>query len=112
MTIGALKTLTELRVVIGVDVSIIGFDDLDLGSLLHPPLTVIDRPSEEQGAAAARLLLKRLSGASDDEPEHIVLPTRLVVRASCSPPPAMTPPARQDAGAPPLALSPAGEQMQ
>jgi LacI family transcriptional regulator len=112
MTIGALKTLTELRVAIGVDVSIIGFDDLDLGPLLHPPLTVIDRPSEEQGAAAARLLLKRLSGASNDQPEHIVLPTRLVVRASCSPPPVPAPAARQDAaGVPSRALSPAGEPI-
>jgi LacI family transcriptional regulator len=86
MTIGALKALHELRVAIGVEISIIGFDDLDLGSLLHPPLTVIDRPSEEQGAAAARLLLKRLSKSLDRGPDHIVLPTRLIVRGSSTPP--------------------------
>jgi LacI family transcriptional regulator len=95
MTIGALKTLKELKVAIGREISVIGFDDLDLGPLLDPPLTVIDRPSEEQGATAARLLLRRLAGTMDKEPEHIVLPTRLIVRASCVPPP----PGRNLAGA-------------
>jgi len=88
MTIGALKALAALGIEVGSQVSLIGFDDLDLGSLLRPPLTVIDRPSEAQGAAAARLLLRRLRGDVASEPERIVLPTRLVVRGSCAPPPA------------------------
>jgi DNA-binding LacI/PurR family transcriptional regulator len=94
MTIGALKTLKELGVAIGREISVIGFDDLDLGPLLDPPLTVIDRPSEEQGARAARLLLRRLAGTMDEGPEHIILPTRLIVRASCVPPPPERCPAR------------------
>ena len=86
MTIGALKALAELDMAVGTDVSLIGFDDIDLGSLLRPPLTVIDRSSEEQGAVAARLLLKRLVDGIAGAPERIVLPTRLLVRGSCSPP--------------------------
>lgn len=87
MTVGGLKALNELRICVGEQVSIIGFDDLDLGSLLRPPLTVIDRPSQEQGAIAARLLLKRLAGGSADvDPERIILPTHLVVRSSCAAP--------------------------
>ena len=88
MTIGALKALAELDIAVGTDVSLIGFDDVDLGSLLRPPLTVIDRSAEDQGAVAARLLLKRLGDGVVGAPERIVLPTRLVVRGSCSPPPA------------------------
>ena len=87
MTIGALKALAYLDIEIGVGISVIGFDDIDLGSLLRPPLTVVDRPAEEQGAAAARLLLRRLGEGVTGEPERIVLPTRLVVRGSCAPPP-------------------------
>lgn len=86
MMVGALKILKEMGIMIGRDLSVIGFDDLDLGSLLDPPLTVVDRPSEEQGIQAARLLLKRLSGISSERPEHIVLSTKLIVRASCTPP--------------------------
>ncbi len=87
MTIGALKALAERDIAVGVDVSLIGFDDIDLGSLLKPPLTVVDRSSEEQGAVAARLLLRRLADGPDGAAERIVLPTRLVVRGSCSAPP-------------------------
>ena len=86
MTIGALKALAHLGIAVGTGVSLIGFDDIDLGSLLQPPLTVIDRPSEEQGAVAARLLLRRLAENATGEPEHIVLPIQLVVRGSCARP--------------------------
>lgn len=88
MTVGALKALVRRGLRAGRDVSLIGFDDLDLAPLLDPPLTVIDRSAEEQGAAAARLLLRRLADPASDAPaERIVLPTWLVVRGSCRPPP-------------------------
>jgi DNA-binding LacI/PurR family transcriptional regulator len=87
MTIGALKALNALDVAISEQISIIGFDDLDLASLLHSPLTVIDRPSEEQGAIAARLLLNRLeNGTLAPKPERTVLPVRLIERRSCAGP--------------------------
>lgn len=86
MTVGALKALAELDVAVGRDLSLIGFDDIDLASLLRPALTVIDRSAEDQGAIAARLLLRRLGDGIVGAPERIVLPTRLVVRGSCAPP--------------------------
>lgn len=87
MTVGALKALHDMRVAVPDQVSLIGFDDLDLGPILHPPLTVIDRPMVEQGALAMRLLLNRLSGDQADEGSRsVTLETRLLVRASCAPP--------------------------
>lgn len=86
MTVGCLKAVADRWLSVPADISVIGFDDLDLGVLLNPPLTVIDRPAEEQGAAAGRLLLARLSGARSEVPERIVLPTRLLARASCAAP--------------------------
>lgn len=86
MTVGGLKALAAKRVMVPRDVSLIGFDDLDLGMLLHPPLTVIDRPAEEQGALAGRLMLRRLEGDQNDGPNRVVMPTKLVVRASCGKP--------------------------
>jgi LacI family transcriptional regulator len=88
MTVGALKALNSMRVRVPQDLSIIGFDDLDLAALLWPPLTVIDRPTVEQGVLAARLLLARLAGQGSPEPQRVVLSTRLVQRASCTVPPA------------------------
>lgn len=87
MTLGALGWLRRAGVRVPDDVSIIGFDDHAFSDLLDPPLTVIDRPMEEQGAAAMELLLDRLTGGGPAEPRRIVLPTSLVVRRSCAPPP-------------------------
>jgi LacI family transcriptional regulator len=86
MTVGGLKALAARRLRAPNDISVIGFDDLDLGSLLDPPLTVIDRPAEEQGAIAGRLMLRRLTDRGGQVPDRIVMPTRLIVRASCAAP--------------------------
>ncbi len=87
MTIGALKALQAGRVAFGEQVSVIGFDDLDMASMLNPPLTVIDRPNVEQGAIAARLLLKHFAnGDKALERQRLVLPTQLIQRESCKPP--------------------------
>lgn len=86
MCVGALRALHDMRVSVPSEMSVIGFDDLQLAELLSPPLTVVDRPMEEQGTLAMRLLLNRLSGRSA-KPRTIVLDTRLVVRESCTAPP-------------------------
>lgn len=86
MTVGLLKALQDMRVDVPGEVSIVGFDDLTLGSLLRPPLTCIDRPDVEQGALAMRLLLSRLTNEAPDAPRRIVLDTTLLVRESTAAP--------------------------
>jgi len=70
----------------GVDVpgelSVVGFDDLDLTRLTQPALTTVSVDPEGLGAAAFELLHARLRG---ERPENRVLPARLVVRASTGP---------------------------
>lgn len=87
MTVGALRALHAMRVRVPAEMSLIGFDDLSFATLLRPPLTIIDRPMEEQGVLAARLLLTRLVDHSNDEPNRVVLPVELVVRGSTAPAP-------------------------
>lgn len=84
MTIGALHAVHEVGIKVPERLSIIGFDDLDLADLLAAPLTVVDRPMEEQGVLAIRLLLSRLDGTYTSEPRRIVLETSLVERGSCT----------------------------
>jgi LacI family transcriptional regulator len=56
---------------------VLGFDDLELASLLSVPLTLITHDPVELGRAAARLLFARLGG--DHGPcRRLVLPTSLV----------------------------------
>lgn len=86
MTEGALTALRDMRVQVPAAISIVGFDDLSLGSLLQPPLTCVSRPDVEQGALAMRLLLSRIADHSQDPPRRVVLDTHLLVRGSTAPP--------------------------
>jgi LacI family transcriptional regulator len=85
MCAGALRALHDMRVKLPGELSLVGFDDLQLAELLNPPLCVVARPMEEQGALAMRLLLNRL-GRESGRARRIVLDTRLIVRESCGPP--------------------------
>jgi LacI family transcriptional regulator len=85
MTIGALRLLRDRGVAIPDEVSLVGFDDLDLSELLNPPLTVIDRPTFSLGSSAAELLRARLA-TPDREQQHLTLAVQLVVRGSTTVP--------------------------
>jgi LacI family transcriptional regulator len=82
MAMGALHAIGDVGLRIPKDMGIVCFDDVPWGAWLQPPLTVVDQPAFELGASAARILMSRLR-----EPNRpvrkVVLPTRLVVRASC-----------------------------
>ncbi|WP_431676735.1 LacI family DNA-binding transcriptional regulator [Kitasatospora sp. KL5] len=66
--------------------ALVGFDDLELGALLSPGLTVVAQDPEALGRTAARLLFDRLGGDASP-PQRIELPTRLIVRGSGEVPP-------------------------
>jgi LacI family transcriptional regulator len=82
MAIGALRALHALGVSIPAELSVISFDDLELAEVLTPPLTVIARQMQEQGALATRLLADRLAG-SRGPAQRIVMDTHLLIRGSC-----------------------------
>ena len=84
-SIGALRLLKDRGVAIPDELSLVGFDDLDLSELLNPPLTVIDRATFALGSSAAVLLRDRLA-TPDREQQHLTLPVRLVVRGSTTAP--------------------------
>jgi DNA-binding LacI/PurR family transcriptional regulator len=62
------------------DLSVTGFDDLPEAALTDPPLTTVHQDHEAKGTWAARALLEP---RGDD---GVLLPARLVVRASSAPP--------------------------
>ena len=90
MTIGAMRLLKERGVSIPAQMSLVGFDDLDLSELLDPPPTVIDRATFALGASAAEMLRARLA-TPDRAQQHLILPVELIVRGSTSPPPPRRP---------------------
>lgn len=81
--IGILKALSKHEVKIPDEVAVIGFDDFELAALLYPRLTVVRQPTADMAREAAKLLFNLLDDSGEIEPQHIVLPTELVVRDSC-----------------------------
>ncbi len=67
------------------DVSLVGFDDLDIAQYQTPPLTTVAQNPELIGAEAARRLITIIEG---EQPANIMtlIPTHLVVRGSTAPP--------------------------
>jgi DNA-binding LacI/PurR family transcriptional regulator len=81
MALGALRAIHEYGRRIPLDVAVVSFDDMPWATSLNPPLSAVAQPAWEIGEAAGELLLARIA-----EPErpirHVVLETRLMVRAS------------------------------
>ena len=82
MTLGAFRALHEAGVRIPDEVALVGFDDMPWATSLNPPLTAVSQPSQEIGSSAADLLLDRIA-RPERAMRHVILETRLVVRASC-----------------------------
>lgn len=82
IAIGAIRTLSEAGLRVPEDVSVASFDDIRVASVHRPALTTIRQPMRETGRLAARRLLGLLAGVVS-EPRQAVLPTELIVRASC-----------------------------
>ncbi len=83
VAIGALRALSELGLSVPGDVSVVGYDDIEMAGYLPVPLTTVRVPSREMGRQAAGLLLRQFAG--DDgpaEPQRVDLDAELVVRAS------------------------------
>lgn len=68
------------------DISVVGFDDIDMSEYYVPALTTIRQDRVRLGRTAAARLLERLSGPAMAPPVEELLPVELVVRASTGPP--------------------------
>jgi DNA-binding LacI/PurR family transcriptional regulator len=82
MAIGAMRAIRELRLNVPRDISVVGFDDIDLAMHTDPPLTTVHQPIRRKGEEAVRLLLTVVQGRNSARPEHRRLETRLIVRGS------------------------------
>lgn len=85
MAIGVLRTAHERGLQVPRDLSVVGFDDIDIASVAIPPLTTVAQPLQEMGRLAVTLLYRQIDGQAL-EAQRVELSTRLVVRDSTAPP--------------------------
>ena len=88
MAIGAMQVIRDAGLHVPDDIAVIGYDDIPVAKTTQPPLTTIRQPVEQLAYTATTMLIDILEARALDpsrklEPQHIVLPTELIVRASC-----------------------------
>lgn len=82
---GAIVRARQLGIAIPAQVSITGFDDIDIASAVYPSLTTVRVPQQEMGRTAARLLLDLLF--EEGTPSSIEFETDIIHRESLASPP-------------------------
>jgi DNA-binding LacI/PurR family transcriptional regulator len=80
MAAGALRALRASGRRVPDDVSVIGYDDIEIAQMTEPPLTTVHQPIGDMARAMVASLLEQLGGGTPAE--SIVLPNHLVVRES------------------------------
>jgi DNA-binding LacI/PurR family transcriptional regulator len=87
MAMGVIRAAAERGVGVPADMSVVGFDDVDVSAYINPPLTTIHQPIRRKGEEAVRLLLSAIERRAPGR-DHLRLETHLVIRASTGPAPA------------------------
>jgi LacI family transcriptional regulator len=82
MAMGALRALREAGRRVPEDVALVGFDDLPFAARIEPPLTTVRQPIHRMGTMTVETLIEMIEQPASS-PYHLILPTELVVRASC-----------------------------
>lgn len=80
--IGLLQAAREQNIRIPEDISLLGFDNLQLSSLPQIDLTTVEQPKEEMAVSAVTMLMEKIEDNSKISTHSIVAP-RLIERNSC-----------------------------
>ncbi len=81
LAIGAMVFAKEKGLHIPGDLSVVGFDDMEISAYYDPPLTTMAVPAYEMGRLAAKILIENIQGEGKT-PQQYILDTNLIVRGS------------------------------
>lgn len=81
LALGAMEGARKAGISLPQDLSIVGFDDMQIASSVTPALTTIRQPAYEMGELGAKILLHHI-GNKAYKPVHKILETKLVIRES------------------------------
>ena len=83
MALGVISRLAARGVAVPQDMSVVGFDDIEMSGMTPEPLTTVRMPMEAAGRAAVDMLLDE-QGAEGELQRW--LPSQLIVRSTTTPP--------------------------
>ena len=81
IAIGLNRGLYDMGVKVPDDISVMGYDNIDMAEYTVPALTTINQPAFEMGETAAQLIIERIADR-EKAPQHVTLPINLVERGS------------------------------
>ncbi|MBU3108787.1 LacI family DNA-binding transcriptional regulator [Clostridium gasigenes] len=82
MAVGAAKAITDKGLVPGKDISLMGFDGMDITKYYTPSITTIEQPKKEIAVFTTKVLFDMLKGECGNK--HLILETKLIERDSCN----------------------------
>lgn len=85
MAIGCMEAFKEYRILVPDDISIVGFDDLDLIMSFKPHLTTIHQPREELAILSCERLIQLINYMGKKKKVDVMLKPKLIVRDSTKP---------------------------
>jgi LacI family transcriptional regulator len=85
MAVGALRVLSEQKMNVPAEMSVIGFDDIHLAEFAHPPLSTVRMSRADLAVAAFEGLMRLTQDSLPSQPGPICVTTQLVVRQSTGP---------------------------
>jgi LacI family transcriptional regulator len=83
VALGVYRAAQELGLRIPHDFDIIGFGNSSYNQFLSPRMSLVDQPGGTMGRTALELTLENIRNVDNFSPQHIQLPTRLVLAETC-----------------------------
>ena len=83
MAIGVMKKISGAGLNVPDDISVIGFDDINMAAHINPPLTTVSAPIKMIANQSFKMLNSLIRGEKLDN-RHVALPAQLVIRRSCT----------------------------
>jgi DNA-binding LacI/PurR family transcriptional regulator len=82
LAIGAMQAIKARGMRIPHDIAVVGYNDIEIASIVDPPLTTVSASARKLGKEAMNML-QRLIRGEDVTQSPVVIETKLVVRSSC-----------------------------
>lgn len=83
VALGLIRALHEREVRVPKDVSVVGFDGIELSEFSFPPLTTVHQDFYAAGVEMVNLIDRQLKGETENL--HLMIPTKLIIRSTTAP---------------------------